>query len=252
LMSGVRLEDAKPLSSMPFILTSYGKDKGLIRSKFAKTAYSARTSPENKIAAWKQYVLENYANQTQMFNTLNAAEELGISSRELRKILENRLTKTESRTLMRGEFKSPTYSIEAFEQLAKRLEDEDPFKADEIKDQNEIVMDIFKDSQKDLRKFELGRSIEELEQFIDELLSPGVEESREIVDTSVAPNIAPVEQVKATLPATNVMAAGQAQILPILAQNNSTNIASLYGIPYNKMSSAQKEEALFGNTTFRT
>jgi hypothetical protein len=48
------------------------------------------------------------------------------------------------------------------------------------------------------------------------------------------------------------MAAGQAQILPILAQNNSTNIASLYGIPYNKMSSAQKEEALFGNTTFRT
>ena len=253
LMSGVRLEDAKPLSSMPFILTSYGKDKGLIRSKFAKTAYSARTSPENKIAAWKQYVLENYANQTQMFNTLNAAEELGISSRELRKILENRLTKTESRTLMRGEFKSPTYSIEAFEQLAKRLEDEDPFKADEIKDQNEIVMDIFKDSQKDLRKFELGRSIEELEQFIDELLSPGVEESREVVDTSVAPNIvAPVEQVKATLPATNVMAAGQAQILPILAQNNSTNIASLYRIPYNKMSSAQKEEALFGNTTFRT
>jgi hypothetical protein len=253
LMSGVRLEDAKPLSSMPFILTSYGKDKGLIRSKFAKTAYSARTSPENKIAAWKQYVLENYANQTQMFNTLNAAEELGISSRELRKILENRLTKTESRTLMRGEFKSPTYSIEAFEQLAKRLEDEDPFKADEIKDQNEIVMDIFKDSQKDLRKFELGRSIEELEQFIDELLSPGVEESREVVDTSVAPNIvAPVEQVKATLPATNVMAAGQAQILPILAQNNSRNIASLYGIPYNKMSSAQKEEALFGNTTFRT
>ena len=114
-------------------------------------------------------------------------------------------------------------------------------------------MDIFKDSQKDLRKFELGRSIEELEQFIDELLSPGVEESREVVDTSVAPNIvAPVEQVKATLPATNVMAAGQAQILPILAQNNSTNIASLYRIPYNKMSSAQKEEALFGNTTFRT
>ena len=119
------------------------------------------------------------------------------------------------------------------------------FKADEIKDQNEIVMDIFKDSQKDLRKFELGRSIEELEQFIDELLSPGVEESREIVDTSVAPNIvAPVEQVKATLPATNVMAAGQAQILPILAQNNSTNIASLYGIPYNKMSSAQKRRGL--------
>ena len=252
LMSGVRLEDAKPLSSMPFILTSYGKDKGVIRSKFSKVAYSARTSPENKIASWKQYVLENYANQNQMFQVLKDAESLGIRKSKLRNILENRLTKTETRTLMRGEFKTPTYSVDAFEQLSKRLEDQDPFKADEIKDQNKIVMDIFRDTKRDLRKFDLGQSLDELDRYMDELLSPGVEESREIIDTSVAPNIAPVEQVKATLPATNVMAAGQAQILPILAQNNSTNIASLYGIPYNKMSSAQKEEALFGNTTFRT
>ena len=251
-MSGVRLEDAKPLSSMPFILTSYGKDKGVIRSKFSKVAYSARTSPENKIASWKQYVLENYANQNQMFQVLKDAESLGIRKSKLRNILENRLTKTETRTLMRGEFKTPTYSVDAFEQLSKRLEDQDPFKADEIKDQNKIVMDIFRDTKRDLRKFDLGQSLDELDRYMDELLSPGVEESREIIDTSVAPNIAPVEQVKATLPATNVMAAGQAQILPILAQNNSTNIASLYGIPYNKMSSAQKEEALFGNTTFRT
>ena len=151
---------------------------------------------------------------------------------------------------MRGEFKSPTYSIEAFEQLSKRLEDEDPFKADEITDQNEIVMDIFKDSQKALKKFELGRSMEELEQFIDEILSPGVEESREIIDTSVSPNITPVQQTEAKLPVDVNMATSANTVLPILAQNNSTNLATLYGIDYNRMNTAQKIEAFY--KPFRT
>ena len=39
LLSGVRVEEAKPLSSVPFILTSYGKDKSNIRSKFSRRAY---------------------------------------------------------------------------------------------------------------------------------------------------------------------------------------------------------------------
>ena len=252
LMSGVRLEDAKPLSSMPFILTSYGKDKGLIRSKFAKTAYSARTSPENKIAAWKQYVLENYANQTQMFNTINAAEELGISSRELRKILEQRLTKTESKTLIRGEFKSPTYSVEAFEQIAKRLEGEDPFKADEIKEQNEIVMDIFKDSQKDLRDFELGRSMEELEQFIDQILSPGVEESREIVDTSVAPTGGAILERQAVLPVSPALTTpvNNTIVNNQMAAANTLGARYLGGINYNRMNTAQKAD--YADKVFKT
>ena len=105
-------------------------------------------------------------------------------------------------------------------------------------------MDIFEDIQKASKKFPLNQPVEDFNDFIQTVLSPGVEVIRDVVSEKVAPNIAPVEQVKATLPATNVMAAGQAQILPIFA--------SLYGIPYNKMSSAQKEEALFGNTTFRT
>jgi hypothetical protein len=56
LMSGVRVEDAKPLSSMPFILTSFNGDKKNMRSKFARNAYSARTGAEQKLGAYVQYI----------------------------------------------------------------------------------------------------------------------------------------------------------------------------------------------------
>jgi len=73
-MSGVRVEEAKPLTSMPFILTSFNTDKKNLRSKFARTAYSARTSPEEKLGAFQQYMLETYDSQNKMFETLNNAK----------------------------------------------------------------------------------------------------------------------------------------------------------------------------------
>ena len=252
LMSGVRIEELKPLSSMPFILTSFNKDGQMIKSKFSKIAYSAARSSEQKLAAFEQYVLESYVSQSSMFQTFRDAQILGISSSKLKKTFGGRLTETAGNELLKGRFKPPTFSADAFESVFKRLKNEDPEEAAVIKARDKVVMDIFEDIQKASKKFPLNQPVEDFNDFIQTVLSPGVEVIRDVVSEKVAPNIAPVEQVKATLPATNVMAAGQAQILPILAQNNSTNIASLYGIPYNKMSSAQKEEALFGNTTFRT
>ena len=180
LMSGVRVEEAKPLSSFPFILTSFNNDKKNLRSKFSRKAYSARTSPEEKLGAFQQYILETYESQNNMFQTLQNAETLGISKFKLKKLLEDRLTKSESKLLLKGVFKPPTFSESAFEAISKRLRKEDPFKASEVKNQNELVMDIYEDLRKDLKKFKLGESLDFLNFTIESILSPDVERTRDL------------------------------------------------------------------------
>ena len=180
LMSGVRVEEAKPLSSFPFILTSFNNDKKNLRSKFSRKAYSARTSPEEKLGAFQQYILETYESQNNMFQTLQNAETLGISKFKLKKLLEDRLTKSESKLLLKGVFKPPTFSESAFEAISKRLRKEDPFKASEVKNQNDLVMDIYEDLRKDLKKFKLGESLDFLNFTIESILSPDVERTRDL------------------------------------------------------------------------
>ena len=180
LMSGVRVEEAKPLTSMPFILTSFNTDKKNLRSKFARTAYSARTSPEEKLGAFQQYVLETYDSQNKMFETLNNAKTLGITKSKLRRILEDRLTKTETDLLLRGTFKPPTYSESAFEAISKRLKKEDPFAAIRIKNQNRNVMSIYDDLRRDLERFKLGQSLDSLNFTIESILTPDVERIRDL------------------------------------------------------------------------
>ena len=180
LMSGVRVEEAKPLTSMPFILTSFNTDKKNLRSKFARTAYSARTSPEEKLGAFQQYVLETYDSQNKMFETLNNAKTLGITKSKLRRILEDRLTKSETDLLLRGTFKPPTYSESAFEAISKRLKKEDPFAAIRIKNQNRNVMSIYDDLRRDLERFKLGQSLDSLNFTIESILTPDVERIRDL------------------------------------------------------------------------
>ena len=180
LMSGVRVEEAKPLTSMPFILTSFNTDKKNLRSKFARTAYSARTSPEEKLGAFQQYMLETYDSQNKMFETLNNAKTLGITKSKLRRILEDRLTKSETDLLLRGTFKPPTYSESAFEAISKRLKKEDPFAAIRIKNQNRNVMSIYDDLRRDLERFKLGQSLDSLNFTIESILTPDVERIRDL------------------------------------------------------------------------
>jgi hypothetical protein len=55
-------------------------------------------------------------------------------------------------------------------------------------------MDIYNDVQRDLRKFELGQSLTDLQRELDESLSPGVEETRDLRSDLVAPTSG-IEQV---------------------------------------------------------
>ena len=47
------------------------------------------------------------------------------------------------------------FSESAFDAISKRLRKEDPFKASEVKNQNDLVMDIYEDLRKDLKNIEL-------------------------------------------------------------------------------------------------
>jgi len=200
LMSGVRVEDAKPLSSMPFILTSFNGDKKNMRSKFARKAYSARTSAEEKIGAYVQYTLENFDSQNKLYLTLKNAETLGVSKTKLRRILEERLTQTESKLLLKGIFKPPSYSENAFKSIEKRLKKEDPFAGIKIGNENDAVMDIYSDLRKDLRKYKLGGSTDSLNDIIDSILSPDVEEVRDLRSDLAAPTGTLIEETQAVLP----------------------------------------------------
>ena len=192
LMSGVRIEEAKPLSSMPFIINSFNGDKKNINQKFSRTAYSAASSPEEKIAAYKDAIVESFDSQNKMFTTLRDAESLGVDESALQEVLNNRFTKSDTRAFLNGQFKAPNFSKNAFDSLHKRLDDEDPFAAADVISQNEVVQEIFKDIKNELSDYELDTPIEDLKKYLDEIMTPGVQEAREIISEKVSPNIAPV------------------------------------------------------------
>jgi hypothetical protein len=230
LASGVRVEEAKPLSSMPFIITSYNKDKQSIRGRFAETMYSARAKPEEKLASYKDYLMNTYDSQNRMFNVLEDARALGISQGKLRGLLEDRrLTKTETQSLLSGKFKVPTYSEDALRSVIKRLEDTDPFEAAKIAEQNRTVTAIFREVERKVRTFPLGAPIDILNDYIDQLLTPGVKQTRDII-SPVSGTTAPGP--KAELPSQVSGTPVNAQV--VSAPPTQQNLASLpLGERYN-------------------
>ena len=238
LLSGVRIEEAKPLSSMPFIITSYNRDKREINSEFGSRAYSARTTPEQKIGAFKEYVLDNFRNQKAMYNTIQDARNLGISMDVLEDLFEGRrMTKSEISRLMDGEFKSPTFSKDAFAALVSRLRIEDPDAARKIERQNEIVSDIFEDLQDRVSEFSLRRSFGELDEYIESVLGSGIERARDLVGPEI---VVPGEQITdqgASLPVPDF---SQGNVAAVQAQPQNL------GTRFNLLPSAEKVRLLFG------
>ena len=252
LMSGVRVEDAKPLSSMPFILTSFNSDKKDIRSKFARKGYSARTTPEEKLAAYQVYLSESYDSQNKLFQTLENAKELGVTKNKLRKILEERLTKTDTKLLLKGTFKPPSYSEGAFEAISNRLKKENLLEGIKVEQQNDVVMDIFGDLKKDLRKFKLGNSTDALNDAIDNLLSPGVEEARDLISQTIAPTGGAILERQAVLPVSPALTTpvNNTIVNNQMATANTLGARYLGGINYNRMNTAQKAD--YADKVFKT
>ncbi len=175
LMSGVRVEEAKPKTSMPFIITAFNQDKRNIGSKFSTVAYNAGSSQEEKIDAYKNFILDSFNSQNKLRQTIRDAQKLGVDEGELRDILYQRLkNRTDVNNLLNGTFKVPAYSIDRFRSLISRIESEDPVAAYKFEGQIDKVTDIYKDLQNELRGYDLGTAYGDLENKINRILTPSV------------------------------------------------------------------------------
>jgi hypothetical protein len=180
LMSGVRVEEAKPLSSIPFIVTSFNKDKQAIGGKFSSIAYNPSSTPEEKLAAYKTYLMQSYENQNKMHTTIKDGINLGINKYKLGDLLEDRLSKSEVDNILSGDFLSPSISEKAFDSMYERIKSENPIQALKLKSQNREVFRIFDTIKDKMSRLKLNLPPEQIEKAIDKLLSPSVIRTREI------------------------------------------------------------------------
>ena len=179
ITTGVRIEDAKPLASMPFIVTSYNKDKQNVDRKFAEIAYRPSATVEERLSAYKNYLAEAYDSQNKMYQVLKDGATIGIDETDLKDIVQTRLNnKKETESLFNGVFKVPTYNEKAFDSLIKRLEKENPKAAIQVENQIDIVKEIYKDMNKEFQSFDLGQPKELVNRLINRVLTPGIKEIR--------------------------------------------------------------------------
>jgi len=235
LMAGVRVQEVKPMQSMPFIITSFGRDKRNIGSKFASVAYSARSTPEQKINAYKVWVMDSFKSQKNLMNTVQAAEDLGVSRSDLRKVLNDRLkNKTEVQNLFSGKFKAPTPSDARVKSLLERLEDQNLEAALKFELGLDVAEEAWDDLRKDVRNYDLNDSLESFEAYIDAALTFGVKEARQLPPRGA--KLAPINNVPAVLPV------DQNKNLPVnMTSVNTTNLESRY----NLLPTDQKFDKLF-------
>ena len=233
LLAGVRVEEAKPLNSMPFIITSYNKDKRNIFQEFNRNALSGNATGEQRLAAFKEYILDSFESQKIFSQVLEDMETMGISKFKLEDILDDRLTKSEVRNFEDKTFKVPGFSETAFEALIGRLKLEDPLEAARISSEIRsaiISMDILRDR---LSLIKLSTSREDLEKRINTILFPKIERFRELRETppSVSEPKAelPTDQRAAIQPSGNVIAQTIKQpSLTELAKGNLGNQFNLF------------------------
>ena len=230
LMTGLRVEEAKPLTSMPFIINSFQRDGQNINSKFSRSIYNAANSPEEKIASYKQFLLESFISQKRMFTTIQDATRLGIEDTEMGDLLKQRLTKSTSKDLLDGSFKIRGVSQKGFDSLIERLDKENPIAAAKFENQVENVLEIFDDLKFDLEGFSLDSPVETLDLTIDRILTPGVKQARELIrPTTVVPQ---TQTPKPELPSQVSGTLVNAQV--VSAPPTQQNLASLpLGERYN-------------------
>jgi hypothetical protein len=141
-----------------------------------------------KISAFAENIQNSFISQKRLYQTIQDAEELGVSTREIRNILQDRLkNERDVSNLMRGKFKAPNYSKARYDALIRRLEIENPEASITFEDTVRDVMDIYDDIKKDLRNYDLDGGVDELNNYVDEIISPSVPEIRSLPTRLRAP-----------------------------------------------------------------
>jgi len=219
ITTGIRIEDAKPLSSMPFIVTSYNKDKQNVDKKFAEIAYRPSATSEQRLDAYKNYLLESFDSQNKMYQVIKDGTTIGIDETDIKDIVGSRLNnKKETELLFNGIFKVPTFNEKAFDSMIKRLERENPSAAVRIESQIDVIKSIYKDMNSEFQNFDLGTSKVGFQNILNRILTPGVKEIRQQPQTiNILPNRSSTPSVPFTYntpnPSQNVLSINQQQQL---------------------------------------
>ena len=179
LLAGVRVEEAKPLNSMPFIITSYGKDKSNIRAEFGRNVFRVDATPEQRLAAFKEYVLDSFESQKVFYQVLEDMKTMGVSRKKLKDILDSRLrNKSEVRLLTKGDFKVPAFNEKTFEDQIKRLKLEDPIQAAKVSSEIRQALRAMDRLRKRLRRIDLDDTRDFLDGKINSILFPTISRLR--------------------------------------------------------------------------
>ena len=237
LMSGLRVEEAKPMDSLPFIVTSYAKDLSNIQNKFSSNIYSPNLDLNGRIGYMAEYLKDNYDAQSRMFRVIKDMEEMGADIGDIEDKIGTRLkNKKRLAALMDGEYRAPNISEARLTGIIEKLYDENPLKAAEVEDQFDAALDIFEDLRFDLESIELGEGVGSFEEFINFTLNPPDVQSQGTVPVS---GIAQIQDVN--LPAPIQIGTG---VNASLFANNNT-LGTQFNL--NKMNTAQKIDALFNS-----
>ena len=198
LLTGQRIQKANPVASMPFIINSYNKEKQAINRDFSGPAYSASNTLTDKINAYKKSMLVSFNSQKRIRQVLKDAQTLGGGAKnKFSETLKDRLTKSEAKGIINGQFKPLTFSEDRIDASIQRMMDEslrvrgetvDPEKTKALRE----IKNIYKSVQQITKGFSLDLSPEEFEERLNiatevylDLESP---ESLLLQDQSSAPS----------------------------------------------------------------
>ena len=233
LMSGLRVEEAKPMDSLPFIVTSYAKDLENIQNKFSSNIYSPNLDLNGRIGYMTEYLTDNYDTQSRMYRVIQDMEAMGADIGEIEDKIGARLkNKKRLNAMMNGEFIAPNISESRSQTLLDKLYEENPTKAAEVEDQFEEAIDIFEDLRFDLEAIELGEGVGAFQEFINFTLNPPD------VSTQGAAPVSGIAQLPdANLPPPAQIGTG---VNANLFRNNNT-----LGTQFNLLPTAVKFDKLF-------
>ena len=173
LMSGLRVENAKPMDSLPFIVTSYSKDLESIQKKFSSNIYSPNLDLNGRIGYMTEYLTDNYDAQSRLFQVVKDMELMGADIGEIEDTVSIRFkNKKRVNAIMNGEYIAPNISEARIESIIERLYDENPVNAARVEDEFLTATDIFEDMRMDLEAIELGEGPESFRETINFTLNP--------------------------------------------------------------------------------
>lgn len=193
LTTGLRVETAKPLNSLPFIISSYNKDTENIRNKFSRNVYRPNIDVRSRVGYMQEYLTDSYRSQSNLNRIIKDMVTIGVDEDTIEDNVQERFrNRNQTRDIMNGEFRAPNLSDDRFKTLLDRLEREDPIAAAKVESEIDEAIDIIEEIRDEVDGEELG-------------LNPGFVEDRIKDLFTITPSVPTISDQQATLPQSSVI-----------------------------------------------